>query len=109
MQRDDNIRVASSDKMANEGIWDISFDSSTEENFDDVARNLNFLLTLTKDLQYYVDIDNHLIVTTDITDAEIISEITGRQIVINENVDNSDEDEKDIMDEDSTVTTLTSL
>ncbi|KAF5302132.1 hypothetical protein FQA39_LY10467 [Lamprigera yunnana] len=53
-----------------------------------------------EDLQYSVDIADNL--ATDISDAEIVSQIIGRQTVMNENVDNSDED-----DENFTVPTLT--
>ncbi|KAF5287843.1 hypothetical protein FQA39_LY15657 [Lamprigera yunnana] len=60
-----------------------------------------------EDLQYDVDIDDNLAVTTDITEAEIVSEIMGGQTVMNENVDNSDEDEKDKSLEGFTVPTLT--
>ncbi|KAF5302778.1 hypothetical protein FQA39_LY01958 [Lamprigera yunnana] len=65
-------------------------DSSIEENFVDWAINLNSSLTSTLDLQYYVDIDYNLAVITDISDAEVVSEIMGRETIMNENVDNSD-------------------
>ncbi|KAF5300645.1 hypothetical protein FQA39_LY11106 [Lamprigera yunnana] len=67
------------------------------------VQNLNSPLTSTKDLQYYVDIDYNLAVTTDITGADIM----GRQTVMNENVNNSVDDEKDKTVEDFIVPTLT--
>ncbi|KAF5300404.1 hypothetical protein FQA39_LY02203 [Lamprigera yunnana] len=79
---------------------------STGEYLDGRARNLNSLAS-TEDLQYYQDIADNLAVTTDITDREIVSKVMGRQIVINENVANSDEDEEDKTEEDLTVPALT--
>ncbi|KAF5279123.1 hypothetical protein FQA39_LY05801 [Lamprigera yunnana] len=61
----------------------------------------------TEDLHYHIYVDDNFAVIIDITDAEIVFEVMDRQTVTNENVDNSDEDEKYKTAEDFIVPTLT--